>query len=142
MVPAVKLKKIKNMEKKQTILLIEDDFFVSDVYQTKLGQENFQVVAAENGMVAMKKLEEINPDLILLDIVMPYMDGREVLKKLRENEKWKKIPVLILTNLSQRSEVDDLLKSGADDYLIKSHFTPSEVVGKVRAILENGKKNQ
>lgn len=122
-------------EKKQVILLIEDDFFVSDVYQTKLGQEKYQVVAAENGLIAMKKLEEIEPDLILLDIMMPYMDGREVLKKLKENEKWKTIPVLILTNLSQKDEVNEMLNEGANDYLIKSHFTPSEVVAKIKTIL-------
>lgn len=126
---------MENMEKKSIILLIEDDFFVSDVYQTRLGQEKFQVVAAENGIKAMQKLEEITPDLILLDIMMPYMDGREVLKKIKENEVWKKIPVIILTNLSQKNEVDELFSEGADDYLIKSHFTPSEVVAKIKTIL-------
>lgn len=123
------------MQKKKVILLVEDDVFVSDVYQTKLGQEKFQVVAAENGLKALEKLEEIEPDLILLDIIMPYMDGRELLEKLKKNEKWSQIPILILTNLSQKEEVNDLLKKGADDYLIKSHFTPSEVVGKIKEIL-------
>jgi len=117
------------------ILLVEDDVFVSDVYQTKLKQEGFDVISAENGTEAMKKLETAVPDVILLDIIMPYMDGKEVLTRLKESEKWKNIPVIILTNLSQRDDVEEVLQKGADDYLIKSHFTPSEVVEKIKAVL-------
>lgn len=117
------------------ILLVEDDVFVSDVYQTKLKQEGFDVVSAENGAEAMKKLEAAVPDIILLDIIMPYMDGKEVLARLKKSEKWKNIPVIILTNLSQRDDVEEILQKGADDYLIKSHFTPSEVVEKIKAVL-------
>jgi DNA-binding response OmpR family regulator len=124
------------MAEGKKILLVEDDAFVSDIYQTRLEQEGYGLVLASNGMEAMKKIEEGIPDLILLDIVMPYMDGLEVLKKLKAQEKWKKIPVIILTNLSQKEEVEEGLGIGADDYLIKSHFTPTEVVGKVRNILE------
>jgi DNA-binding response OmpR family regulator len=124
------------MEVKKTILLVEDDAFVSDIYQTKLTQEGYGVVLAENGLEAMKRLAEAVPDLILLDIVMPYMDGMEVLGKLRTDEKWKNIPVILLTNLSQKEEVEEGLKGGANDYLIKSHFTPSEVVTKVKALLK------
>ena len=117
------------------VLLVEDDVFVSDVYQTKLKQEGFEVISAENGKEAMKKLEAVVPDIILLDIIMPYMDGKEVLARLKESEKWKNIPVIILTNLSQRDNVEEILQKGADDYLIKSHFTPSEVVEKIKAVL-------
>lgn len=124
------------MSKKNTILLVEDDVFVSDVYQTKLSYEGFEVVLAENGLKAMEKLENMLPDIILLDIVMPLMDGKEVLKKIKQDEKWKKIPVIILTNLSQKEEVEELLGEGANDYLIKSHFTPSEVVDKIKTLLK------
>jgi DNA-binding response OmpR family regulator len=123
------------MGDKKTILLVEDDAFVSDIYHTKLSQEGYNLMIAENGLEALKKIEEKIPDLILLDIVMPYMDGIEVLKKLKENEEWKKIPVIILTNLSQKEEVEEGLKIGANDYLIKSHFTPSEVVEKVKKLI-------
>lgn len=123
------------------ILLVEDDVFVSDVYQTKLKQEGFEVISAENGSEAMKKLEAIIPDIILLDIIMPYMDGKEVLARLKESEKWKNIPVIILTNLSQRDDVEEILQKGADDYLIKSHFTPSEVVEKIKAVLDKTNDN-
>lgn len=124
------------MADKKTILLVEDDAFVSDIYQTKLGQEDFAVETAGNGLEAVKKLEQGIPDLVLLDIVMPYMDGMEVLRKLKENEKWKDIPVILLTNLSEKEKVEEGVNMGANDYLIKSHFTPAEVVGKVKALLK------
>lgn len=124
------------MTDKKTILLVEDDAFVSDIYETKLGQVGFSVVLAENGVEAVKKMEEKIPDLVLLDIVMPYMDGMEVLRKLKEKEEWKKIPVILLTNLSEKEKVEEGLNLGANDYLIKSHFTPAEVVEKVNALLK------
>jgi DNA-binding response OmpR family regulator len=122
---------------KKTIMLVEDDSFVLDIYKTKLTQEGFNVVMASNGIEAIKKLEEIAelPDLILLDIVMPYLDGLEVLKKIKEDEKIKNVPVILLTNLSQKEEIDEGLKLGAVDYLIKSHFTPSEVLEKIKKTL-------
>ncbi|MCX6765719.1 MAG: response regulator [Candidatus Moranbacteria bacterium] len=124
------------MEKKKTILLVEDDAFVTDIYHTKLEQEGFAIMVAENGMEAIKRLEEQLPDLILLDIIMPYMDGIEVLKKIKEKKEWKNIPVILLTNLSEKEKVEEGLGIGASDYLIKSHFTPSEVVGKIRSLLK------
>jgi DNA-binding response OmpR family regulator len=122
---------------KKTIMLVEDDSFVLDIYKTKLTQEGFNVVMASNGVEAIKKLEELTelPDLILLDIVMPYLDGLEVLKKIKEDEKVKNVPVILLTNLSQKEEIDEGLKLGAVDYLIKSHFTPSEVLEKIKKTL-------
>jgi CheY-like chemotaxis protein len=118
---------------KKKIMIVEDDSFVMDIYQTKLSQSGFDVMLAVNGLEAIKKLEkETNlPDLILLDIIMPYMDGLEVLKKIKENDKFKNIPIILLTNLSQKEEIEQGLKLGASDYLIKSHFTPSEVLDKV-----------
>ncbi len=124
------------MSEQKNILLVDDDAFMNDIYQTKLGQEGFNVVVAENGAVALKKLEKNIPNLVLLDIVMPYMDGIEVLKKLKENEKWKNIPVILLTNLSEKGKVEEGVNMGANDYLIKSHFTPAEVINKIRALLK------
>lgn len=124
-----------NTENKQTIMIIEDDSFVMDIYKTKLSQDGFSVVEAENGTEALKKLKNIKPDLILLDIIMPYMDGLEVLKKIKESEETKNIPVILLTNLSQKEEVNKGMELGARDYLIKSHFTPSEVLEKIKSCL-------
>ncbi len=108
-----------------------------DIYQTKLSLEGFEVISANNGMEALKKFEDpqCKPDLILLDILMPYVDGMEVLKKIKEQDRLKNIPVILLTNLSQKEEVTQGLDLGASDYLIKSHFTPSEVLEKVRTYL-------
>ena len=121
---------------KKTILLVEDDTFVSDIYQTKISSEGFEVIPAENGLEAIKKLEERIPDLILLDIIMPYMDGIETLRKIKSEEKWKSIPVILLTNLSEKEKIEEALGIGANDYLIKSHFTPSEVIAKVNSVLK------
>ena len=122
---------------KQTIMVIEDDAFVMDIYQTKLLGEGFEVVCAENGMEALKKLEggELVPDLILLDILMPYVNGLEVLEKIKQDEKLNKIPIILLTNLSQKDEIGRGIELGANDYLIKSHFTHSEVLEKIRTFL-------
>lgn len=124
------------MENKKTILLVEDDSFVSDIYQTKLGSEGFEIMVAENGLEAIKRLKVKIPDLILLDIVMPYMDGMETLKKIKSEDSWKKIPVILLTNLSEKEKIEEALSIGANDYMVKSHFTPSEVISKINSILK------
>jgi CheY-like chemotaxis protein len=127
-----------NQEKnKKLILIVEDDIFVTDIYQTKFEKEGYAIVAAENGLEAMKKLEGgLKPDLILLDIIMPYLDGLSVLKKINENEEWKKIPVVLLSNLSQKEEIQKGFSLGVKDYIIKSHFTPSEVLEKINKFLK------
>jgi CheY-like chemotaxis protein len=123
---------------KKSIMIVEDDSFVMDIYQTKLEQSGFNVMLAENGLEALKKLEKEKelPDLILLDIIMPYMDGLEFLRKTRENDGLKKIPIILLTNLSQKEEIEEGMRLGASDYLIKSHFTPSEVLEKINNYLK------
>lgn len=117
------------------IMLVEDDPFISDIYHIKLSEAGYDVSIASNGLEAMKKLEEGEiPDLMLLDIVMPYMDGRDVLKTMRESAAWKDVPVILLTNISEKQQVEEAFKYGAKDYLIKSHFTPSEVIEKVQEV--------
>jgi DNA-binding response OmpR family regulator len=121
-------------------MIIEDDVFVMDIYQTKLTQEGFEVIGAVNGVDAVKKLQTEIPDLILLDIIMPYMGGLEVLAEIKKNERVRNVPVIMLTNLSQKEEVNTAMGLGANDFLIKSHFTPSEVLEKIKAILEKKEK--
>ena len=116
-------------------MIVEDDSFVLDIYQTKLSQEGYQVIEARDGAEALEKLEKEKPDLILLDIIMPRMDGLEVLKKLKSRSDFKNIPVILLTNLSQKEEINFGLGLGANDYLIKSHFTPTEVLEKIKIYL-------
>jgi CheY-like chemotaxis protein len=117
------------------IMIVEDDSFVLDIYQTKLSQEGYTVIEARDGTEALEKLEKEKPDLILLDIIMPRMDGLELLKKIKSRGDLKNIPVILLTNLSQKEEINFGLGLGANDYLIKSHFTPTEVLEKIKIYL-------
>ena len=122
-------------DEKKKILVVEDDIFISDIYQVKFSQEGFQVAVAVNGLEALKILDNFRPDIILLDIIMPQMDGIETLKKLKNDEKWKNIPIIMLTNISEKEKVEESEEMGVNDYLVKSQFTPSEVVEKVNALL-------
>lgn len=117
------------------ILLVEDDPFLAEMYTTKLKQDGYEVMAADDGENALGVLAGNAVDLVLLDVVMPRMDGWEVLKKLKENQTWRSLPVVMLTNLGQKDDIDKGKKLGADGYLVKAHFTPSEVAEKVKEYL-------
>lgn len=120
------------MSKKKSILLVEDDEFLAELYATKLDLEDFIVTLAIDGERGLKMIKAKKPDLILLDIILPKMDGFELLKAIKKDKNLKDIPVILLTNLSQKDEVKKGLALGADDYLIKAHFMPSEVVRKIK----------
>ena len=120
----------------QKILLVEDDTFLSNIYQTKFVKEGYQVVAAGDGEEALKAVRTKKPDIILLDVLLPKLDGFAVLERLKKDAETKDIPVILLTNLGQRDDVERGLQLGAADYLIKAHFKPSETVAKVKKILE------
>lgn len=122
---------------KKKIVLVEDDSFLAGMYVSKLNMENFDVKLAENGEDGLKISTEEMPDLILLDILLPRMDGFEVLKKLKKNPETANIPVILLTNLGQKKDVDRGLALGAEDYLIKAHFMPNEVIAKIKKILNS-----
>jgi len=123
--------------RKNKILIVEDDIFIRDIYEVKFRQEEFEVSSAENGIVALKLLEGgLFPDIILLDIIMPQMDGIEVLRRLKANDALKNIPIIMLTNISEKEKISEGMELGIKDYLIKSHFTPSEVVQKVNTLLD------
>lgn len=117
------------------ILLVEDDTFLANIYKTKFEMEGFKVTHADNGETGYESAIKHKPDIILLDILLPKMDGFSVLKKLKENDAVKNIPVILLTNLGQKDDVEKGLEIGAADYLIKAHFKPSETVAKVNKIL-------
>ncbi|MBI2053426.1 MAG: response regulator [Candidatus Sungbacteria bacterium] len=118
---------------KPKILMIDDDPFIADMYVLKFRDEQFEIETARNGKDGLKKITEFNPDVILLDIVMPDMDGFQVLEELKK----KSIPrkIILLTNLGQKEDVERGLALGASDYIVKAHFTPSEVVERVRKLL-------
>jgi len=121
--------------KKIKILIIEDDSFLLGMYAAKFNVEKFEVIIAEDGEKGLKLAFKELPDVILLDIFLPKKNGFDVLKELKGDESAKKIPVILLTNLSQKSEIEQGLSLGAADYLIKAHFMPSEVVEKVKKTL-------
>lgn len=121
------------------ILVVEDDFFLIKVFQTKLTNEGFQVEIAADGVLAMEILNRFSPDLILLDLVMPRKDGFEVLEDLSQDKKLSKIPVIVLTNLGQDSDVERVKKYGVVDYLVKSDISIDDVVSKVKSVLKKRK---
>ena len=122
-------------QQKIKILLIEDDPFLLSMYSTKFELENFQVFSADDGQKGLNLAFVQMPDIILLDILMPVMNGFEVLEKLKADPTTRAIPVIMLTNLNQKDEIDKAISQGAVDYLIKAHFMPSEVVEKIKAVL-------
>jgi DNA-binding response OmpR family regulator len=124
-------------DNKTKILIIEDDPFLLNMYATKFELENFKVLVAEDGERGLKMAGQEIPEIILLDIILPKMNGFEVLKGLKKEKKLSDIPVILLTNLSQKNEIEEGLALGAKDYLIKAHFMPSEVVDKIKAVLKN-----
>lgn len=116
------------------ILIVEDDDFLVQMYATKLELENYLVVTAGDGKQALKAVKKDRPDLILLDLNLPIMDGFQVLEQIKKDAETKNIPVLILTNYGQKENIDKCLSLGAADYLIKAHFVPSEVVEKIKEL--------
>lgn len=123
--------------KKNNVLLVEDDSFLANIYKTKFEMEGFTVFTADNGESAVDEAKKKIPNMILLDILLPKMDGFMVLEALKKEATTKNIPVILLTNLGQKDDVEKGLQMGAVDYLIKAHFKPSEVVEKVRKVLGN-----
>jgi DNA-binding response OmpR family regulator len=120
----------------QKILIVEDDKFVRELIFQRLTEEKFEVVAAKDGEEGVEKTVSEKPDLVLLDLILPGIDGFEVLSRMRKNPLTQKISVIILSNLGEKIDVDRGVKLGANDYLIKAHFTPKEIVEKVRSILK------
>lgn len=120
----------------QKILIIEDDKFLRDLIQQKLNKEGFVSLAAVDGEEGLKTAQAEVPHLILLDLILPGIDGFEVLKKLKADSKTTAIPVIVLSNLGQKDDMERTLKDGAEDFMVKAHFTPSEIIAKVRDTLK------
>lgn len=121
---------------KYKIFVAEDDHFLRKVYQTKLTQEGFMVEVAVDGEEALKKIRQNKPDLLLLDLVMPKLNGFDVLEEMGKDPELKKIPVIVLSNLGQSEDIQRTRDLGAKDYLVKANFSINEVVAKIRGFLE------
>lgn len=117
------------------ILIIEDDPLMTRLYQKVFKFEKYDVDVASNGKLGLEKVKAIKPTLILLDIMMPEMNGLEVLAVLKADEETKKIPVVVLTNLAGTQDAETALAKGAVRYIIKSEHEPKEIVKIIKGIL-------
>ena len=113
------------------ILIIEDDKLLANLLTKKLEKEGYEVSVSPQGDKGLTEAKKIKPDLILLDIIMPAMDGFEVMKELKKDEELVKIPIIIVSNSGQPVEISKARELGARDWLIKAEFDPQEVVDKV-----------
>ena len=120
---------------KYQVLLVEDSKAIQQMYRNKLMMEQFAVVTADNGMEAIKALSLSKPDIILLDLMMPIMDGYKVLQVVKTDQKFKDLPVLVFSAKGQPDEVEKALSLGASGFIVKSVTKPNEVVERIRSIL-------
>lgn len=123
------------MSPKPHILLVEDDGFLASIYAQKLEVEGFEVSLATNGEDGLKLAQKDRPALILLDLIMPKMDGFQMLERVKQMQETKDIPVLILSNLGQKEDVERCMALGAAGYVIKAHVLPHETILKVKELL-------
>ena len=127
------------MQPKPSILLVDDETAITDNLAPFLARSGFEVMVASNGEEALQKVAAGHPDLLVLDVLMPRLDGREVLRQLRQGGNW--IPILLLTQIGEAGERAMALEEGADDYLNKP-FDPHELVARIRAVLRRARPGQ
>jgi DNA-binding response OmpR family regulator len=119
------------------VLLIEDDKMISNMYQTKLRQDGFNVITAEDGATGLDLAVKEKPDVVLLDVIIPQLDGFSVLQEIKLNAKIKNTPVIMLTNLGTTEDKEKAKQFGANDYLVKASLTPAEVSETIKKLLIN-----
>ena len=123
------------MAGKKRILIIEDDMFLRGLIARKLESEGFEIDMAIDGEDGLIKALKFNPELILLDIILPKMNGFEVLERLKADDKTKDVPVIMLTNLGEKEDAEKGMNLGAAGYMVKAHFTPEEIIEKIKELL-------
>ena len=123
------------MAGKSKILIVEDEEILLAALQEELSQGGYDIAGASNGEEGLVQAKSFKPDLILLDLVMPKMDGMEALKRLKEDGETKDVPVIILTNLSDYERISEALSLGAKDYLVKANYSLSDLLQKVKTVL-------
>lgn len=124
------------MPKKNKILLVEDDSAISLMYKGKFDADGFEVITADNGATGLELAKKEMPDIVMLDVILPQMDGFTVLKELKSDSKTKNIPVIMLTNLGTPEDKAKGEKMGAVDYIVKAHLTPSQISDKIKGYLK------
>ena len=122
-------------QSKKCVLVVEDDLFLRDILSQKLIKSGFAIEGAGDATEAVAALERTSVDLILLDLLLPGIGGQEFLKSIKENEKFKNIPVIVASNLDTAEEKERVKALGAVDYMIKAQLTPLEVVERIKETL-------
>ncbi len=119
------------------ILIVEDDAFLRELCSKKLEKSGYDIILATDGNEALKKIKEEQPDLVLLDIILPGIEGFEVLRRVRElkDEIVSKTRIVMLSNLGQKSDIDKAKRLGATDYIVKAHYTTDDIYEKTKDIL-------
>jgi DNA-binding response OmpR family regulator len=118
------------------VLVVEDETFLVKIYSVKLKKEGYDVQIATDGEEAVRLAASMLPDIILLDLILPKMNGFEALEKMRQNPDNKKTPVIVLSNLGQEEDIKRASALGANDYLVKANFSIQDVIGKIRSVLK------
>lgn len=121
----------------KTILIIEDDDFFRELIRKKLTSKDFSFLEAVNGETGIEMMKEKKPDLVLLDLLLPNIDGFEVVTQIKSDPEISNIPIIVLSNLGQKEDIDRALKLGASDYLIKSQFDIDQVIEKITNVLQS-----
>lgn len=117
------------------IAIIEDDSVISQMYRMKFEADGFEVQLAANGKIGVELVKTFKPDMILLDLQMPEMNGTEALGIIRKTETGKNIPVIVLTNMGEEEAPKEIKALGVHSYIVKANLTPSEVTSKVKEAL-------
>ena len=127
------------MEMHKKILVVDDEITITNNLAAFLARSGFEVDVAYNGQEALDRIADVNPDLVVLDVLMPKLNGREVVRRLRQESHW--IPIILLTQVGEATERAMALEEGADDYLNKP-FDPAELVARIRAVLRRAQVNR
>jgi DNA-binding response OmpR family regulator len=127
------------MGDKAKILVVEDEEILLTALREELNQAGYETEGAVDGEDGLEKVKSFKPDLVLLDLVMPKMDGMQVLKKLKEDESTRDLSVVILTNLSDYERISEALSLGAKDYLVKANYSLADLLEKVKTVLSRRK---
>ncbi|MEK9182218.1 MAG: response regulator [Patescibacteria group bacterium] len=129
--------------KNKKVMIVDDDKFLVDMYSLKFSKYGFDIESATKGEEALEKLREgANPDILMLDVVMPSLDGIGLLKKIRQEKLADGAVVVMLTNQGQKSDIDEAEKLGVSGYIVKATTIPSEVVEEIMVIYNNTGKNK
>lgn len=118
------------------ILLIEDDSLIVKIYTTRLKADGYEIVSAEDGEKGLEVAQQEKPDLILLDVMMPKVDGFTVIQTLRADEQFKNTPIIMYSNLAQEAESKRAIEVGATEFITKANISPTELVNKIKSYVK------